>query len=370
MTRLLFKKIVSGPNIEYIMIYYKKEKEIDMYNDPFLAPEILLREDETAKVDSWIFGQLLYCLLFGEVGKPIKETLEKWRADYNIKDMSHIPKDQFLYYPFENAFGKNESSNKTKIFSQIINSIKKVSFSGMTPKELLKSEELSSDLNGIGMILDLISCCLQVDPDRRPNLISLSGSELFQFDNYELILINKFVYNTLKYYSPQHMVIKSMLLPLREISSEVIKCPAKITFYDDFLVSIIDKLSTYFFRPEFSGDVYESDEIFVNTKSDERLNLNKKNSEIVRTVFLHKIIDILIFLALRNYNYLKKQYEENKQDAMPKFEDKKTQAKLQRKHISEKKKKKDEYCNRVLSRLIQFFYECLKCFSNYENVSF
>lgn len=40
--------------------------------------------------------------------------------------------------------------------------------------------------NELGLILDLISSCLDVDPKKRPTINGLLHSPLFQMDNYEL----------------------------------------------------------------------------------------------------------------------------------------------------------------------------------------
>lgn len=40
--------------------------------------------------------------------------------------------------------------------------------------------------NELGLILDLISSCLDVDPKKRPTIPGLLNSPLFQLDTYEL----------------------------------------------------------------------------------------------------------------------------------------------------------------------------------------
>jgi hypothetical protein len=40
--------------------------------------------------------------------------------------------------------------------------------------------------NELGLILDLISSCLDVDPKRRPTIPGLINSPLFNIDSYEM----------------------------------------------------------------------------------------------------------------------------------------------------------------------------------------
>ena len=94
------------------------------------------------------------------------------------------------------------------------------SFSAIIPKAHLNDKESSKTLNGIGLIFDLINSCLSVDEKDRPTLSDLMDSELFQIQNFEKQLIKKFAKNTLKYFSPEMIMLKQILIPLRE----VIKC--------------------------------------------------------------------------------------------------------------------------------------------------
>ena len=69
----------------------------------------------------------------------------------------------------------------------------------------------------MGIIFDLILSCLTVNPDDRPNLIDLAECDLFQFDKYEKLVVNKFAFNTLRCYSEEEIIIKQILEPLRDV---------------------------------------------------------------------------------------------------------------------------------------------------------
>ena len=176
----------------------------------------------TSKIDSFLFGNILYSILFGNSPASFIEQLKDWcdcQTNFNFNEIlfpKNIVSKNFNYYPFKNAFNKNEESP----LKNLIDSMKIKSFSAIIPKAHLNDKESSKTLNGIGLIFDLINSCLSVDEKDRPTLSDLMDSELFQIQNFEKQLIKKFAKNTLKYFSPEMIMLKQILIPLRE----VIKC--------------------------------------------------------------------------------------------------------------------------------------------------
>jgi len=66
--------------------------------------------------------------------------------------------------------------------------------------------DVLSRKNELGLILDLISSCLDVDPKRRPTIPGLLKSPLFQLDSYEMTKAVRFSQNVILYRSPQSTV--------------------------------------------------------------------------------------------------------------------------------------------------------------------
>ena len=66
--------------------------------------------------------------------------------------------------------------------------------------------DVLSRKNELGLILDLISSCLDVDPKRRPTIPGLLKSPLFQMDAYEMTKAVRFSQNVILYRSPQSTV--------------------------------------------------------------------------------------------------------------------------------------------------------------------
>lgn len=60
--------------------------------------------------------------------------------------------------------------------------------------------------NELGLIMDLISSCLDLDPKRRPTIPGLLSSPLFQMDEYELTKAIRFSQNVIIYRAPQSTV--------------------------------------------------------------------------------------------------------------------------------------------------------------------
>jgi serine/threonine protein kinase len=52
-------------------------------------------------------------------------------------------------------------------------------------EHLATKVHILSRKNELGLILDLISSCLDIDPKKRPTISGLLNSPLFMMDNYE-----------------------------------------------------------------------------------------------------------------------------------------------------------------------------------------
>jgi hypothetical protein len=232
--------------------------EICDYDDGFIAPEFIKKDakEMTYKIDTWVFGSILYNILFGKPPKSYISQLKDWCNNQTnlIFEKISFPFDiaskHFFYNCFFNEENENNSSNKMNINSFDINNkvnnnnknnnedennninnflenSKKIktaiglnSYSAIVNEKHLNPEtESKNKINGLGMIYDLITTCLNPNDEKRPDILDLIKTDLFKFDNYEMILVNKFAYNTLRYLSPDGIIIKNILLPLREVSN-------------------------------------------------------------------------------------------------------------------------------------------------------
>ena len=85
--------------------------------------------------------------------------------------------------------------------------------------------EILDRKNELGLILDIIASCLDMDPNNRPTISGLLNSPLFKLDNYELTNAVRFSQNVILYRSPQSAVSLRITTPLRSICAIAIKNP-------------------------------------------------------------------------------------------------------------------------------------------------
>jgi serine/threonine protein kinase len=79
--------------------------------------------------------------------------------------------------------------------------------------------------NELGLVLDIISSCLDMDPKKRPTIQGLLHSPLFSLDKYELTNAVRFSQNVILYRSPQSSVSIRITAPLRAMCAIAIKSP-------------------------------------------------------------------------------------------------------------------------------------------------
>jgi hypothetical protein len=119
---------------------------------------------------------------------------------------------------------------------------------------------------------------------------------------------------------------------------------------------------------------------FENCEKKENLknnfNTNKKNSFVVKTIIDHKIIDILIFLAIRHFSFnlqntksnIKKKFEVFQKDNISKS-DKITDKDLKMMQINFFKEELEKSCATILRAITDFLYNCVLSLANYELVN-
>ena len=68
--------------------------------------------------------------------------------------------------------------------------------------KILAKEKVLQRKNELGLILDLMASCLDVDPKRRPTIQGLISSPIFMLDSYEQTNAIRFSQNVILYRSP------------------------------------------------------------------------------------------------------------------------------------------------------------------------
>jgi len=272
-------------------------------DNPFVAPETLFVKflDQSAALDVWSFGMIMYCLLLGKKPPSYYSSYRAWYKkchghDVEMATLPFIPPSQsnFLYDPFavdfENPFdgeedrwsqeggldiqGSLKEKQGSMNFENFIKCLQGRSYSSLFTQENSKkfhfktvSEQADQEgglgqggpraprypgqpltnqearlrlmtafaradvlarKNELGLILYLISSCLDADPKRRPTITGLLNSPLFQLDSYEMTKAVRFSQNVILYRSPQSTVTMRLTAPLRGICSLAMKHPERL----------------------------------------------------------------------------------------------------------------------------------------------
>ena len=391
--------IYSGPDLLKILILlediqfstlddYNEEQKEEIFSNAYIPPEIIQSNfGLTSKIDSWVFGIILFNILFGHSPVSYYEQLKHWYEYYYrqhfTKDVYDIrfmnPKYHFYFNPFLNVEEIMEDKN------YFLKALKLKSFSAVVKKTHLNlATENNNTINGIGIIFDMINSCLSIDPRKRPYLSSLIQCDLFSIEPQELILCNKFLINVLNYYSPDNVIYEKILVPLRGICLEIIRNedsnPNEINNYQNFIFNVIRELNIYLFSKTFSAKARHTgfnsdnennikDDIYIKTPQ-----CFYKNSIIVKYIIEMKIVDLLIFLVLRHFDanlaVFKKKF--NKELRKEMMENMNNLGKIKTGNlITEKKSNYNNemrhFCGRLISALIDFLYNCIQTMTSYDH---
>ena len=391
--------IYSGPDILKILIIlediqfsqlddYNEEQKEEIFSNAYIPPEIIRSNTKlTSKIDSWVFGIILFNILFGHSPISYYEQLKQWYEFYycqhftkDVYDIRYMnPKYHFYFNPFSNV---DEIMQDKTYF---LKALKLKSFSAVVKKKHLNlATENNNTINGIGIIFDMINSCLSIDPRKRPYLSSLMQCDLFSLEPQELVLCNKFLINVLNYYSPDNVIYEKILIPLRGICLEIIRNedsnPNEINNYQNFIFNVIRELNIYLFSKTFSAKARHAgfnsenennlkDDIYIKTPQ-----CFYKNSIIVKYIVELKIVDILIFLVLRHFDanltVFKKKF--NKELRKEMMENMNNLGKIKTGNlITEKKSNYNNemrhYCGRLISALIDFLYNCIQAMTSYDH---
>ena len=385
----LFKILLSLDYIESSDIdLISNEKIEEIYSDAYLAPEFILKESkkQTKKIDTWVFGICVFNLLFGHGPISFFCQLKNWvekNTNYDFNSLiKKFPCNIISSHFFYNTFLNIEDIMKDKFY--YIKVLKLKSFSAIVnEKHLNLATESQNSINGLGIILDMINACLSINPEKRPDLNSLIQCDLFTFNQYELILCNKFMNPVLNYYSPDLIIKTKMLYPLRKICTEILKVqdsnPLEINSYENFIFNTIMELNKFLFNNQYSKNVSQPN----NKNKEEEKNNNNfvknpeyyfNNSMLVKCVIENKIIELLIFLVLKHFNanleVFKKQFK-HQLNRITELSFSKDKAIFVREITSKKSNYNNEmkhYCGRLISGICDLLYNCIQAMTSYDHM--
>ena len=326
-------EILNGPDLIKILILLDNVSQSDfseidinklnkIYSNSFLPPEFFIHDNfyHTNKMDVWNFGMLLFNILFGFLPESFYEQLKNWCKNFTNLNFENVikkfPRDIIGRHFFYNPFSNVKEIIEDKFY--FIKVLKLKSFSGIINKKYINlSNENNKSLNGLGLILDLINSCLHINSNKRPNLNILNKFFLFNLNEDEEILCSRFLDNALTFYSPEIIVIKNMVIPLRNICCNVIKNEEsnllEVNNYENYILNVIEKLFEIIVGNK--EDELDNNEIFEEKKNSE-FNFVKnpsffyKNSEIIKCIIDNKVFDLLNFLILRHFYYNLKLFQQ------------------------------------------------------------
>ena len=380
-------------------------------NDAYIAPEIIKKingDVPSYKVDSWLFGVMLFNLIFSITPKSFFCQFKEWSntffEDYTVEqllndDSFNVLNSNFFYNPFSNI---KEIVQDKNYFSKIL---KEKSFSA-----IIKGNNDSSNKYNLWTFLDLINACLNIDQEKRPSISSLMDFDLFEIDQKYFTYYHKDVSNVIDYYSPENVIKDKMVIPLRRICCEVLRNQETkqldINNYQNYILNVIKELNKYLFNKSFTkiDEISKENESISSTNEsyedyqDQFMNKSSeykyKNTVLVKYVIEYKVVDILIFLVLRHFNINLKLYkqkiknernnnEEEKNSNISSYRNTNINANSKifksinlntNESFTERNTKKNYYselnnhCGKLISALVKFLYNCVQSLNSYDHI--
>ena len=422
-------EMTFGPDILKILMLLDKlptgnEKDLTFdtieniyYNDAYIAPEIIKKinwEIPTYKTDTWLYGVLLFNIIFGTTPESFYSQLKKFcDIFYDNISMEQILSDDdfdvldknFFYNPFSNI--KDITQDKY-YFTKILRGN---SFSAVIKTKYINEK----DPNGynISTFIDLINACLNIDPEKRPSISNLINFDLFKIPNDLFEKYGKALTNVMDYYSPDNVIKEKIVVPLRKICCDVLRNqetkPNVINNYQNYILSVIQELDMYMFKKENELlENFNDKESVSSTNNSYEYNTDEfmvdnpdykfKNTILIKYVVEYNVIDLLIFLVLRHFNYnvksfkqkLKFQSNEEQKNSIYTYSSNvnayptntnfdtmlattnpvlNTNASLnERDTIKTYYQELDKHCGKLISPLINFLYQCVQALNAYDNI--
>jgi len=331
----------------------------NVFDNPSLAPEHLFRpfSDHTKDLDTWSFGTILFQILMGEAPASYFKEYKEWLKTHahNLNDTLIEPSSiSFIYDPLSGIqvnqktgrisvspqFPENSKFTPKSILSEgrlkcenTLKALQNLSYSSILDgKELAASGKLGVILNNdaklrpksnrettaqlieamtssksgekslLGIILDLIACCLDMNPQNRPSLEDLLKSPIFGLDGYEKANSQLFAEAVFLYRDPYICITKQITQPLRRLCCIALKLNGKkILSLETDILEIIHKLAEYIHA--FSvPNIRATQESLEEPKKSMAPHVN-----LAQRIISDHVVEMIIFFCHR----YSKQFQEN-----------------------------------------------------------
>ena len=168
--------------------------------------------------------------------------------------------------------------------------------------------------NELGLILDLVSSCLEMDPKKRPTIQGLLNSPIFSIDKNEQKNAMRFSQTVILYRSPLSSVSVRITAPLRMICADCIEHPLAVYGHEDAIIQLfhyaedcvahiqnmpIEQINSVLTDAEKrKGLVANSLNTTLKSKDYSMLRASP-NSPLAAQIVEDHVIDMLLFLTFR-----------------------------------------------------------------------
>ncbi len=289
-----------------------------LYDSPYLPPELLLSpaQEHTTATDAWSFGGILLAALVGTPPMSYYKAYKSWAELHETKQIefsiSALPlvepgPQSFIYDPVS-ALGVNATINhgEERFVRELdgtrdrcdntIHAMKAASYSGVVEgKSWLAPFKQSGKKSVLGLMLDVVLCCLDVRPQNRPDLNKLMESKVFRLDHYERASAGKFARSVPLYKSPTLCISEQSKLPLRNMCATALRHPEKLlTELEGPIIAVVEAIAQYIHTIATP-----------HTNSIQQVLLDQSqggaspHAPLARQIVRDRIVDMLVFLAHR-----------------------------------------------------------------------
>jgi len=299
-------KLVIYPDI----LINSKYKD-NPYKDSYLSPDhiLSLSSTHTVKIDTWGLGAILHAILIGKPPASYFNAYKYWANSHNALITFKVPlippsKSTFLYTPIiylnedegkekwtVKEYLKDMQSKCKKVVSTVVSGSYSAIVKGASSMEPFKEKKEKSSL---GVMFDVIACCLSTKASKRPSLKELIDFNLFQLDSYERSSAEKFLKSIFLYRSPLLCISLQCKTPLREYCLQALKSPNKLlSELETPIISIIDMVIKHI-HTITTPYIQSIERILI--ESTQRAS---PHAPLAKEIIEEKVIDMLIFLCLR-----------------------------------------------------------------------
>lgn len=194
--------------------------------------------------------------------------------------------------------------------------------------------------SSLGLLFDIIACCLDVSPQNRPSLQGLINSPLFALDKYERSSALKFAEYMFLYKSPNLCITTAITSKLRDLCLIVLKSTSNTANkIESQLLNVIGLIT----------DRIQSicTENTVKTQNDPLIltEIASYHAPLAKQIVEDKVIDMLIFLCHR---YSKCWENKNKKEAVKENDEKESLYKKGKRKTEEELKKRGQQASSLI----------------------